>query len=132
VPAPPQSSFEYAVIRVVPRVEREEFINAGVLVYCLSRGFLAARVQLDEGRLGALCPEADTAAVRTHLEAIPLICSGDPAAGGPIAALPLRERFQWLVAPRSTMIQVSAVHTGLCDSPETVLERLFEGLVKVG
>lgn len=125
---PALSSFEYAAIRIVPRVDREEFINAGVLVFCLSQSFLAARVELNEARLSALCPTVDIAAVRTHLESIPLICSGDPAAE-PISSLPLRERFLWLAAPRSTVIQMSSVHSGLCESPQAVLDRLFQCLV---
>jgi hypothetical protein len=121
---PRLSSFDYAVIRVVPRVEREEFVNAGVILFCLERDFLAARVEVAEPRLRALWPEIDLDLVRQHLEAIPKICAGSPDAG-PIARLSLRERFHWLVAPRSTMIQVSPVHAGLCDSPESALNELF-------
>jgi hypothetical protein len=127
---PALSSFDYAVIRVVPRVEREEFVNAGVLLFCLERDFLQARVEVDEPRLRALWPEIDVELVRQHLEAIPKICAGSPD-GGPIARLSLRERFHWLVAPRSTIIQVSPVHTGLCDSPERALEELFEQTVRL-
>ena len=121
---PEPSSFDYAVIRVVPRVELEEFINAGVIVFCLERQFLAAKVFLDEARLLALWPEVDAGLVRQHLEAIPRICAGDPDAG-PIASLSLRERFHWLVAPRSTLIQVSPVHGGICDAPAASLQQLF-------
>jgi hypothetical protein len=124
---PAQSSFDYAVIRVVPRVEREEFVNAGVIVFCLERNFLAAKVQVDGARLKALWPEIDVDLVRRHLEAFPKISAGDPAAG-PIARLSLRERFHWLVSPRSTIIQVSPVHTGICDDPERALDRLFARL----
>lgn len=111
---PVSSSFDYAVVRVVPRVERGEFINAGVIVFCLEQKFLAARVVVDEPRLRALWPEIDVELVRRHLEAIPKVAAGD-AAAGPIAKLSLRERFHWLVSPRSTIIQVSPVHTGLCE-----------------
>lgn len=124
---PAQSSFDYAVIRVVPRVEREEFVNAGVIVFCLERNFLAARVHVDNERLKALWPEIDVDLVQQHLEAFPRISAGDPSAG-PIARLSLRERFHWLVSPRSTIIQVSPVHTGICESPEQALDRLLERL----
>ena len=127
---PALSSFDYAVVRVVPRVEREEFLNAGVILFCLERDFLAARVQVDERRLRALWPETDVDLIRHHLQAIPKICAGSPD-GGPIARLSLRERFHWLVAPRSTVIQVSPVHTGLCDSPERALDELFDQMVIV-
>jgi len=122
---PEPSSFDYAVIRVVPRPEREEFINAGVILFCLERQFLGARVQVDEPRLKALWPEIDLDLLRPHLEAFPKICAGD-ASAGPIARLCQRERFHWLVAPRSTLIQVSPVHSGLCESPQAALDRLFE------
>jgi hypothetical protein len=125
VPAP---SFDYAVIRVVPRVDREEFVNAGVILFCLQKDFLRARVQVDEERLRALWPEVDVELVRQHLEAIPRICAGDPDAG-PIARLSLRERFHWLVSPRSTMIQVSPVHSGICEDPERALKDLFRKMV---
>jgi hypothetical protein len=127
---PALSSFDYAVIRVVPRVEREEFVNAGVLLFCLERDFLQARVEVDETRLRALWPEIDVELVRQHLAAIPRICAGS-ADGGPIARLSLRERFHWLVSPRSTIIQVSPVHAGLCDSPEQELDELFDQMVRV-
>ena len=120
--------FAYAILRVVPRVERGEQLNAGVVLFCRRRGFLAARVELDERRLAALAPDADAAAVRTHLEALARIAAGDPA-GGSVAALEPSERFGWLVAPSSTIIQPSPVHTGLCDDPETMLERLVRELV---
>jgi hypothetical protein len=128
VPVP--SSFEYAIVRVVPRVEREEFLNAGVILFCLERDFLDSRVELDEPRLRALWAATDVELVRHHLEAIPRICAGSPE-GGPIARLPLRERFRWLVAPRSTMIQVSPVHAGLCHEPARALEDLFRQQVLV-
>jgi hypothetical protein len=126
VPAP--SSFDYAVVRVMPRVERGELINAGVILFCLEKDFLAARVEINEERLRALWPGTDLDLVRQHLEAIPRICAGAPD-GGPIARLTLRERFRWLVAPRSTMIQVSPVHAGLCAHPEHALDELFRQMV---
>jgi hypothetical protein len=110
-------------------VEREEFFNAGVILFCLERDFLAARVELDEGRLRALSSSLDLEQVRQHLEAIPRICAGLPE-GGPIAKLSQRERFHWLVAPRSTIIQVSPVHTGLCEVPEQALDEIFERMVR--
>jgi len=117
------------VVRVVPRVERGEFINAGVVVFCLERRFLEARVVVDEARLKALWPEIDVELVRRHLEAIPKIAAGDVSAG-PIARLSQRERFHWLVSPRSTIIQVSPVHTGLCDEePEGMIEELSRRLL---
>ena len=125
---PVPSSFDYAVVRVVPRVEREEFINAGVIVFCLERRYLAARVVVDEPRLKALWPQLDVEMVRKHLEAIPKIAAGDPD-GGPIAKLSQRERFHWLVSPRSTIIQVSPVHSGICDEPENTVEKLAERLL---
>ena len=128
MPAP--SSFDYGVVRVVPRVEREECINAGVILFCLEQRFLQARVHVDERRLLALWPELDVELVRQHLEAIPRICAGGPD-GGPIGKLSLRERFHWLVAPRSTIIQVSPVHTGLCETPELALDKLFEKMVLI-
>jgi hypothetical protein len=127
---PARSSFDYAVIRVMPRVERGELLNAGVILFCLGQDFLAARVEVNEPRLRALWPGIDLDLVRQHLEAIPRICAGSPDAG-PIARLTLRERFHWLVAPRSTMIQVSPVHTGLCDHPERALDELFDQTVRL-
>jgi hypothetical protein len=122
---PDLCSFDYAVLRLVPRVEREEFINAGVILFCLEQKFLGARVRIDETRLKALWPEIDVELARRHLEAFPKICAGDPAAG-PIARLTARERFHWLVAPRSTLVQVSPVHSGMCENPEFALAQLFE------
>jgi Protein of unknown function (DUF3037) len=118
-------SFDYAVIRVVPRVEREEFVNAGVIVFCLQRRFLEARIHIDDQRLHALWPKLDVALVRNHLEAFPRICAADPTAGS-ISQLSQRERFHWLVSPRSTIIQVSSVHTGLCDEPEKLMDNLAQ------
>jgi hypothetical protein len=109
-------------------VEREEFVNAGVIVFCLEQRFLQALVHMDEARLMALWPELDLISVLEHLEAFPKICAG-ALDGGPIARLSVRERFHWLVAPRSTVIQISPVHSGLCESPEATLNELFRQLV---
>lgn len=117
-------SFDYAVIRVVPLVQREEFFNVGVILFCLQRKFLEARIHLDAAKWNAFTPTADTDEVERHLDAIRKICAGEPTAG-PIAELPQRARFQWLSAPRSTLIQVSAVHSGICEDPELALDRLF-------
>lgn len=125
---PTQASYDYAVVRVVPRVDREEFINVGVILFSKALHFLAARVEVNEERLRSLAPAVDVDLVRRHLEAIPRICAGEEDAG-PIALLSQSERFQWLVAPRSTMIQVSPVHGGLCDDPGARLEELFQWLV---
>jgi hypothetical protein len=126
VPAHP---YDYAVIRVVPRVEREEFINVGVIVSCPALNFLQARIELDEDRIRFLDATIDMEAVRLHLETIPKICAGGEDAG-PIGKLPQRNRFQWLSAPRSTIIQTSAVHTGRGDNPNAILEHLFRTMVK--
>ncbi len=128
---PALNSFDYAVIRVVPRVDREEFVNAGVILFCLRQNFLQARVHADEQRLRALWPQLDMELVRCRLESFPNVCGGNSDAG-PIALLSRRERFHWLVAPRSTIIQVSPVHTGLCDIPEHALMDLFREIVLVG
>ena len=122
------AGFEYAMIRVVPRVEREEFVNAGLILFCLERQFLEARVTIEKARLKALWPGVDIDLVKQHLEAIPKICSGELSAG-PIGRLSLRERFHWLVAPRSTMIQMSPVHSGLCENPVQELDQLFKATV---
>lgn len=122
------ASFDYAILRVVPRVEREEFINAGVLVFCPERDYLAVRILFDSERLKALWPKLDAELVANHLEAIRRICEGDPA-GGAIAQLSRRERFHWLVAPRSTIIQPSPVHTGVCDTTDGLLDRLEKQLL---
>ncbi|MEP7190062.1 MAG: DUF3037 domain-containing protein [Roseiflexaceae bacterium] len=124
-----QSSYDYALVRVVPRVERGEFVNVGVILFCRTRRFLGARIALDGGRLAALAPQLDITELSQHLATIPLVCAGG-AGSGPIGALPLADRFHWLVAPRSAMIQTSPVHSGLCDVPETALEQLLESLVR--
>jgi hypothetical protein len=120
--------FEYAVLRVVPRVDRGEFINAGVVLYCRAERFLGARVHLDPARLRALDPDADLEALQAHLEAVRSMCEGGPETGA-VGRLPLAERFGWLVAPRSTVVQPSPVHTGLTDDPEAELERLLSRMV---
>lgn len=128
---PALSTYDYAVIRVVPRVEREEFINAGVIVSCESARLLEAGIELDEDRLRALDPSVDLETVRAHLETIPLICRGG-AAAGPIGALPQRARFHWLTAKRSSIIQVSPAHVGRCAEPGSVVEHLLDRLVRLG
>lgn len=126
---PAREPFDYALVRVVPRVERGEFVNAGVIVSCGATGYLRAKVEADEPRLLALDPSIDLAAVRRHLESVVKICEGGPEAG-PIGLLPRRARFDWLVAPRSTVIQTSPVHTGFCDDGDAMLEHLFERMVR--
>jgi hypothetical protein len=128
VPTP--ASFDYAILRVVPRVERQEFINAGVVAFCLEKKYLGARIHLDEARLKALWPQADVELAREHLEAVRRICEGD-AAAGPIAKLSQRERFHWIISPRSTIIQPSPVHTGVCDGTEGLLDRLAKQFLDV-
>jgi hypothetical protein len=125
---PGASPFSYAVYRLVPRVERGERINVGIVVFSRPLGYLAARTGLDVARLRALWPELDPEAVRPHLAALERIAAGDPDAG-PIARLDKTARFHWLVAPSSTIIQPSAVHTGLCGEPEQELDKLFASLV---
>jgi hypothetical protein len=127
MPAP--SSFDYAIVRVVPRVERGEFVNAGVVLFCRTRRFLGARIELDDRRLLALAPGADLDEIRRHLDAIPLICAGGPPAG-PIGLLSQADRFHWLIAPRSAMIQTSPVHVGLCAEPSDALEHLVATMVR--
>ena len=126
---PDLHTYDYAVVRVVPRVERGEFVNAGVIVSCAALGRLEAGIELDEARLLALDPSADLAGIRAALATIPLICAGG-AEAGPLGRLSVRERFHWLVAPRSTSIQTSSVHTGRCVAPEHVLEALMQKMVR--
>jgi hypothetical protein len=126
---PNHFTYDYAIIRVVPKVEREEFINVGVIVSCGIRRFLDARIELDESRLLALDPTLDIEMIRDHLAVIPLICQGGAQAGA-IGQLPHRERFHWLVAPRSTIIQTSKVHTGICQDLQAVLEHLMNRMVR--
>ncbi len=125
---PEASAFEYTVVRVVPQVEREEFVNAGVILFCRTRRFLGCRIELNEKRLRALAPAIDLPAVQAQLDLIPAVCAGGPAAG-PIGELDQAERFRWLAAPRSTVIQTSPVHNGLCRDPQRALDDLFEKLV---
>jgi hypothetical protein len=121
--------FQYAIVRVVPRIERGECLNAGVVLLCRPKRFLAARIGLDVDRLRALAPEVDPATIEEHLAAIERVAAGH-ARAGPIARLGQGERFHWLVAPSSTVIQPSEVHTGLCDDPATELDHLFDRLVR--
>ncbi|HEV2776008.1 MAG TPA: DUF3037 domain-containing protein [Solirubrobacteraceae bacterium] len=120
--------FAYAILRVVPRVERGERLNVGVVVFCRQRDFLDLRAQIDDERLTALAPDLDAAALRESVEAIRAVVCGEPP-GGALAALEPSERFGWVVAPASTILQPSQVHTGLTDDPAVTLERLFESLV---
>jgi hypothetical protein len=124
-----QVSFDYAVVRVVPRVERAEFVNVGVIVFGRTKKFLDARVSIHEERLRAMYSEIDLDEVERHLESICKICGG-AGDSGPIGQLPIHERWHWLVAPRSTIIQMSEVHSGLSNDLSTTLESLFEKLVK--
>ena len=124
------NNFDYAVIRVVPRVDRGEFLNAGVILFCRPQRYLAAVVKLDEPRLAALAPDADLVEIRRHLDLIPVICRGGPGSG-PIGALSQAERFHWLVSPRSSVIQTSPVHCGLADDLESALRDLVARLVLV-
>ncbi len=123
-------NYDYAIIRVVPRVEREEFVNVGVIVSCPARNFLEARFTLDETRLRALDPNIDMETIRAHTNSIRAICAGGEKAG-PLGRLSQRERFHWIVAPRSTIIQTSAVHTGRCEDPSKLIEHLLATMVIV-
>ncbi len=128
---PERLAFEYAVIRIVPRVERAEFLNAGVVLVCRSKRYLGARVEFDRERLACFAPWLDEPfvnAIEEQLLLIPRIAAADPAAG-PIAQLEVRERFHWLAAPSSTVLQASPAHTGLCSDPVTQLDKLFDELV---
>lgn len=123
-----RSAFSYAILRVVPSIERGEFVNAGVVLFARQHGFLAAKIGLDRERLKALAPSADPAAAEAALQAAKRVAEGDPAAG-PIAALDQSERFGWLTAPASALVQPSPTHTGLCDDPQRALDELFADLV---
>ena len=125
---PALSSYDYAIVRVVPCVERGEYINAGVILFCRTRRFLDALISLDIQRLTALFPTIDIDAVRNHLDIIPLVCAGSEEAG-PIGQLSQSERFHWLVSPRSTIVQTSPVHCGLCSDPAMALEHLLKTMV---
>ena len=126
---PERVSYSYAVIRVVPRVEREEFVNAGVVLHCPAKSYLGAHVALDADRLLQLYPQIDLGAVQRHLDLFAPLCAGD-AAAGPLAKLSLSERFHWVVAPRSTIVQISPVHTGLTADPHAQLAHLVDSLVR--
>ncbi len=129
---PTRHAFDYAIVRVVPRVEREEFVNAGVILHCPTLEFLGARVDLDRARLRAIAPEVDDARageIEEYLAGIPRICAGGPNSG-PIGRMALSARFHWLVAPRSHVVQTGAVHAGLCTDPVTAMERLLETVVR--
>ncbi len=121
-------AYDYAVIRIVPHVAREEFVNVGVILSCPGRQFLGTRVHLDAARLRAFAPGLDEDAVRSHLAAFEAVSRGGVDAG-PLGELPARQRFHWLVAPRSTVIQTSPVHTGLCRDPQSTLDRLVREYV---
>ena len=125
-----ENLFEYAVIRVVPRVEREEFLNVGVVLYCASKKFLQMKFVLDKERLNALSATMDISEIELYLEAFELICLGEER-GGPISKLPIAERFRWLTATRSTVVQTSKVHPGFCSDPCDKLEQLYGQLVLV-
>ena len=125
-----RSPFAYTVLRAVPRVERGEFINVGVVLFCREQRFLQARIGLDAARLQILAPECDAADIRAQLEAIVRVADGD-ADAGPIARLSQSERFHWISSPHSTIVQRSEAHTGLTDDPATTLEHLFRTLVLV-
>jgi hypothetical protein len=126
--AQPPDSFSYAVVRVVPDIEREEFLNAGLILYCRPRRFLAARTRLDEKVLGALRRDCDVDAIREQLRLVERIATGEPDAG-PIAGLEQTERFHWLTTPRSTLIQPGPIHAGVTDDPTATFEHLFSVLV---
>jgi hypothetical protein len=124
----PRSPFQYAILRVVPRLERGERINGGVVLFARTLDYLGMRVHLDPERLAALAPGIDPVPIAAQLEGLARIAAGDPAAG-PIARMPFHARFHWLVAPASTVVQPSPVHTGLCDDPGAMLDHLHERLV---
>ena len=126
---PEAQTFDYAVVRVVPRVERQEFVNAGVIVFCRPLEFLGALVELDRDRLAAIDPDADPELVARQLDTIPRVCAGGPAAGA-LGRLSLSERFHWLTQPSSALIQTSPVHSGLGADPRAVLDRLLNAMVR--
>ena len=125
---PGEYTYDYSIIRIVPRVERGERINVGVILSCVDDDFLEARIELDPARLLALDPLLDVDAIKASLDTIPAVCRGGPAAG-PIGGLPARGRFRWLVSPRSTVIQMSPVHTGRTANPTAALEHLMKTMV---
>ncbi|HEY0707214.1 MAG TPA: DUF3037 domain-containing protein [Polyangia bacterium] len=127
---PARVAYSYAILRVMPRVERDEFINAGAIVHCPERRYLGAAVALDESRLLQLFPGADLPAINRHLHAITALCAGDRTAG-PLATLPVSERFHWAVAPRSTMVQPSPLHSGLTEDPAVALAHILDTMVRL-
>ena len=129
MPAAPRDPYQYAIVRLIPRVDRGECMNVGIVLLCRSQRFIGAATALDETRLGALAPDLPASVVRPHLDAIEAIARGEPA-GGPMAALSPAERFHWLVAPASTMLQPSPVHTGLTGDAAAELAQLVERLVR--
>ena len=130
MPEQPPSPFAYAILRVVPSVERGERLNVGVVLFCRQRGFLGARVAVDVERVRAIAPDVDCQALVAHLRGLAAVAEGDPGAG-PIASMDQSDRFGWLAAPSSTIVQPSEVHTGLCEDPGVTLDALFERLVAV-
>lgn len=120
--------YEYAVIRVVPRVEREEFLNVGIILYCSKQGFLEAKIQVNQERFEAFSPKIENEELQQYLKTWERICKGGKE-GGTIGMLPIASRFRWLTATRSTVVQTSKVHPGFCDSPLETLECLFQALV---
>ena len=123
-------SFDYAIVRVVPRVDREEFINVGIILFCRAQRLLDAQVELDPARLAVLAPHLDPALVQAQIDLLPRICAGGATAGA-LGKLTQTERFLWLISPRSTTIQVSPAHSGLCQDPKAELDRLFKEMVEV-
>ena len=121
--------FEYAIVRVVPRVEREEFLNAGIVLYCAAQNFLCAAFEIDERRLRAMKGDVNIQEVEQHLQAFERVCAGGPEAGA-IGELPAGERFRWLTAPRSNVVQTSPTHTGLTTDAQETLNHLFSTLVR--
>lgn len=120
------STYDYAILRVAPAVHRDEFVNVGVVIFCRTQRYLAAAIELDRARLAALAPDLDLDLVGAHLELIPRICAG----AGPVGRLGQAETFHWLVAPHSTIIQASPVHSGLCSDPAAALEALMDCMVR--
>ncbi len=126
--SPDLVSFDYAIVRVVPRVERGEFINVGVVLFCSEERFLSARIEVDEARLATFSPACNLENIAENLSAIPRVCAGGKSAGK-LGEMTQRERFHWIVAPRSTIIQTSPTHCGLCENPHLALDILFEKMV---
>ena len=123
-------AFDYAIMQVVPRVDRDERLNAGVILFCPTLGYLGCRIALDDRRLRALAPDVDLVALSGQLDAVRAVAAGESTAG-PIARLPASERFHWLSAPRSTIVQPTTPHAGLCDDPAAALDHLFQMTVAV-